>query len=67
MSLREFFIIINPSHRRFLFHSYYVKYLDLFTAEVAANGAGVTLNKYLLGPEANGNGSDMFARFLAGV
>ncbi|KAF7985836.1 hypothetical protein HWV62_514 [Athelia sp. TMB] len=47
--------------------NYYVAYLDFFLKEIEANGAAKTLESFIFNPEANGNGSEMFSRFLGGV
>ncbi|KAF7985825.1 hypothetical protein HWV62_492 [Athelia sp. TMB] len=47
--------------------NYYVAYLDFFLKEIEVNGAAKTLESFIFNPEANGNGSKMFSRFLGGL
>ncbi|KAJ7448352.1 hypothetical protein FB451DRAFT_764655 [Mycena latifolia] len=45
----------------------YGSYLAFFTDQIAKNGVHETLRRYVMAPEANGNGAAMFARFFAGI
>ncbi|KZP16254.1 hypothetical protein FIBSPDRAFT_1047623 [Athelia psychrophila] len=46
---------------------YYSAYLDFFLEEISATSVSATLEKYVFSPGANGNGSEMFARFMGGT
>ncbi|KAJ7122352.1 hypothetical protein C8R44DRAFT_876649 [Mycena epipterygia] len=45
----------------------YGSYLAFFADQIAKNGVPETVRKYVMAPEANGNGAAMLARFLAGA
>ncbi|KAJ6582701.1 hypothetical protein DFH09DRAFT_912196 [Mycena vulgaris] len=45
----------------------YASYLVFFTEQIAKSGVSETLRRYVMAPEANGNGAAMFARFLGGA
>ncbi|KAJ7075064.1 hypothetical protein B0H15DRAFT_917195 [Mycena belliarum] len=45
----------------------YGSYLVFFMDQIAKNGTLETVRRYVMAPEANGNGAAMFARFLAGA
>ncbi|KAJ6483638.1 hypothetical protein DFH09DRAFT_949827 [Mycena vulgaris] len=45
----------------------YASYLVFFADEIAMIGVPETLRRYVMVPEANGNGAAMFARFLGGA
>ncbi|KAJ7751458.1 hypothetical protein B0H16DRAFT_1548547 [Mycena metata] len=45
----------------------YGSYLVFFADEIAKNGVGQTLKKWLMAPEANGNGAYMLGRLLGGA
>ncbi|KAJ7464151.1 hypothetical protein FB451DRAFT_1403516 [Mycena latifolia] len=45
----------------------YGSYVAFFTDQIVKNGAPETVRRYVMAPEANGNGAAMFARFLSGA
>ncbi|KAJ7101270.1 hypothetical protein B0H15DRAFT_927127 [Mycena belliarum] len=45
----------------------YASYVAFFSDEIQKNGAAETIKRYIMAPEANGNGAMMFARFFEGV
>ncbi|KAJ7511287.1 hypothetical protein B0H11DRAFT_1954617 [Mycena galericulata] len=48
-------------------HKAYGSYLAFFSDQLSKNGLPETMRKYIMGPEANGNGAAMFSRFLSGA
>lgn len=46
---------------------YYASYLPFFMSEIDEHGQGKTLETFVFDPAANGNGSDMLLRFIAGA
>ncbi|KAF7344235.1 hypothetical protein MVEN_01714700 [Mycena venus] len=48
-------------------HKAYGSYLAFFAEQISKNGVSETMRKYVMAPEANGNGSLMLARVLGGV
>ncbi|KAJ7739259.1 hypothetical protein DFH07DRAFT_752245 [Mycena maculata] len=45
----------------------YGSYLSFFSDQLSKNGTEETMRKYVMAPEANGNGAAMLARFLGGA
>ncbi|KAJ7214862.1 hypothetical protein GGX14DRAFT_609552, partial [Mycena pura] len=48
-------------------HNAYGSYLAFFADEISKNGVQKTCIKYVMAPEANGNGARMFSRLLSGA
>ncbi|KAJ7501933.1 hypothetical protein B0H11DRAFT_1855201, partial [Mycena galericulata] len=48
-------------------HKAYGSYLAFFSEQLSKNGVPETMRKFIMAPEANGNGAAMFSRLLSGA